>query len=71
MTLIKATERQAQVRDGLLLGLNNKQIAYTLGLSRRTIEDHRAEVYKRYGVTNAVMLVRKCYNLEGLPNGVK
>jgi two-component system response regulator DctR len=53
------TPKQASVCDLVALGWSNKEIAQKLGISRRTVEDHRAEVYDRMGVRNAVELVRK------------
>jgi DNA-binding NarL/FixJ family response regulator len=53
------TTKQAKVRDLVALGWSNKEIAQKLGISRRTVEDHRAEIYDRMNVRNAVELVRK------------
>ena len=44
--------------DGLVAGLPNKTIAYDLGISPRTIEDHRANIMKKLGAKNAADLVR-------------
>jgi DNA-binding NarL/FixJ family response regulator len=42
-------------------GKSNKEIARDLGISSRTVEDHRCDIYRRMGVTNAVALVRKIF----------
>lgn len=52
------TEKQKGVRDLLAVGLSNKEISVRLGISPRTVEAHRVEVFKKMGVRNAVELVR-------------
>lgn len=53
------TDRQRRVRDLVVEGLSNKQIGETLGISTRTVEEHRKAVYDKLDVRNAVELVRK------------
>lgn len=53
------TPKQQQVCDLVALGWSNKEIAAKLGVDTRTIETHRANIYDRMGVRNAVELVRK------------
>ncbi len=52
------TDRQQAVCDLLIQGLSNKEISVRLGISRRTVEEHRAEVFRKIGVRNAVELAR-------------
>lgn len=52
------TERQQAVCDLLIQGLSNKEISERLGISHRTVEEHRAEVFRKMGVRNAVELAR-------------
>lgn len=52
------TERQQHVCDLLVLGLSSKEISARLGISPRTVEEHRAEVFRKMGVRNAVELAR-------------
>jgi FixJ family two-component response regulator len=52
------TERQRQVLELVLAGEPNKCIAGRLGLSRRTVESHRASIMKRAGATSVAALVR-------------
>jgi DNA-binding NarL/FixJ family response regulator len=59
---MELTLRETQVRNLMVLGLNNKDIANHLGSSRRTIEDHRANILKKMGVRNAVEVALKFYN---------
>lgn len=60
----KLTPRQALVCGLVIGGLSAKEIAAEIGISPRTVEYHREEIYKKYGVRNAVELVRKTI-LEG------
>jgi DNA-binding NarL/FixJ family response regulator len=53
------TRKQQQVCELVALGWSNKEIAAKLGVDTRTIETHRANIYDRMGVRNAVELVRK------------
>lgn len=39
-------------------GLTSKEIARRLGISHRTVEWHRASIFAKKGVKNAVELVR-------------
>jgi DNA-binding NarL/FixJ family response regulator len=52
------TPREQQVCGLVALGYQNKEIANRLGISVRTVELHRASVYAKKGVRNAVELVR-------------
>lgn len=44
------TAREREVLEGLALGRTNKQIALQLELSVRTVEMHRAKLFRRLGV---------------------
>lgn len=48
--------REREVLDLLVAGRLNKQIADDLGVSMRTIEVHRARIFEKMGVRNAVEL---------------
>jgi len=56
--------REQQVCTYLCLGWMNKEIGIKLGISRRTIEDHRKNIFKKRGVRNCVELVRSVYNIQ-------
>ena len=58
------SKKEQPVCDLIVLGLCNKEIGATLGLSRRTVEDHRASIFKKYRVRNAVELVRAVYDIR-------
>lgn len=59
------TEKQKGVCDLLAMGLSNKEISTRLGISPRTVEAHRVEVFRKMGVRNAVELVRSLLTKEG------
>ncbi len=50
--------RERDVLDRLVLGLQNKLIAYELGISHRTVEIHRANIMKKTGVSSLSELIR-------------
>jgi two-component system response regulator FixJ len=52
------TRRQRQVLQGILRGLQNKVIAYELGLSVRTVELYRGQLLAKLGVTGTAEAVR-------------
>lgn len=55
------THRERQVCDRLCRGQQNKEIGMSLGISRRTVEDHRRALMRKSGAANIVMLVRMVY----------
>jgi DNA-binding NarL/FixJ family response regulator len=64
LTLQGLTPTQLKVAECLCEGLSNKEVALRLHKSPRTIEDHRADIYRRLGVKNAVELILKAYGLK-------
>ncbi|WP_041358294.1 LuxR C-terminal-related transcriptional regulator [Nitrobacter hamburgensis] len=58
------TEKQQSVCDLIALGLSSKAISARLGISHRTVEAHRAEIFRKMGVRNAVELVRTLLSNE-------
>jgi two-component system CheB/CheR fusion protein len=52
------TERQKQVMDMVLAGHPSKNIAADLGISQRTVENHRAAVMRRTGSRSLPALAR-------------
>jgi DNA-binding NarL/FixJ family response regulator len=63
--LVPLTDRQHEVLGLIADGLDNAQIAATLGISQRTARAHVSSVLERLGVENrtqaAVMAVRRGY----------
>ena len=52
------TRREREVLEQFTSGASNKEAGHTLGISPRTIEDHRANIMKKLGARNAADLVR-------------
>ena len=52
------THREQEIMDLIVEGLANKQMAYRLGLSEKTIETHRSRVMKKMSVDSVAELVR-------------
>lgn len=52
------TKRQQQILESLAKGLLNKQIAWELGLTERTIKMHRAALLRALGVRTAAEAIR-------------
>jgi FixJ family two-component response regulator len=57
-TIAALSPRRRQVLQGLMKGLQNKVIAYELGLSVRTVEHYRADLMNQLGVRSLPDLVR-------------
>lgn len=63
------THRERQVANLLTIGWSNKSIGMSLGISPRTVEDHRHLIMKKCGVHNAVELTRLVYGItDETPN---
>ena len=56
--LNELTPRQREVALQMADGQPNKVIAYRLGISQRSVENHRIEVMRKTGVANFAALVR-------------
>ena len=53
------TRREREVLEQITAGASNKEAGRQLGISPRTIEDHRANIMKKVGVKNAAELIRR------------
>jgi FixJ family two-component response regulator len=58
---IALTLREQEVLAQIAAGATNKEAARELGLSSRTIEDHRASIMKKIGAKNAAELMRRVF----------
>lgn len=56
--LTRLTRRQGEVLDALARGRMNKQIAYELDLSERTVKMHRAALLRALGVRTTAEAIR-------------
>jgi two-component system, chemotaxis family, CheB/CheR fusion protein len=52
------TQRERSVMDLVLAGRPSKNIAYDLGISQRTVENHRASIMKKTGSKSIPALIR-------------
>src|SRR5260370_17477945 len=52
------TRREREVLEQFTAGASNKEAGRHLGISPRTIEDHRANIMKKLGARNAAHLIR-------------
>lgn len=59
-----ATDRERQILDLVLAGSLNKQIAANLGLSVRTVENHRYRAMQKLGAHSLPELVRAALSVE-------
>jgi DNA-binding CsgD family transcriptional regulator len=53
------SRRETDVAKAVVTGLSNKQVADSLGVSVRTVENHLRSVFAKYGVTTRTMLAAK------------
>lgn len=49
----RLSRRERQIAAWVLRGLSNREMAEALGLSERTVENHRASLYRKLGVNSA------------------
>jgi len=57
--MLQLSQREQEVLEELLLGHYNKVIAEHLGITPRTVEFHRANIFQKMGVSSAVELAHK------------
>ena len=55
---VKLTKREMQIAELCAKGIINKEIADILGVSQRTVETHKNNIYKKLGINNTIELVR-------------
>lgn len=65
--LASLSPREREVLDELIRGHYNKNIADHLGITPRTVEFHRANIFEKMGVVSAIELAHKLGRLEPMP----
>lgn len=65
--LSKLSPRELDVIGRVLQGLSNKEVGESLGLSEKTIENHRNNAYRKLNVTS-IKELRKKYSFHFLSN---
>lgn len=63
--LQQLTQREREVMDRLVAGKSNKNIAFELGISQKTVDFHRANILDKIGVGSVVELVRLVQKASG------
>ena len=51
------TPRQSEILSFVAVGLTNKEIAVTLGITQATVRDHIKEIFTRLGVNSRAQAV--------------
>ena len=64
--LASLSPREREVLDELIRGHYNKNIADHLGITPRTVEFHRANIFEKMGVSSAVELAHKLGRLQSI-----
>ncbi len=64
--LASLSPREREVLDELLRGHYNKNIAEHLGITQRTVEFHRANIFEKMGVESAIELAHQLGQLQSL-----
>jgi two-component system, LuxR family, response regulator FixJ len=64
--LARLTPRESEVLQLVVEGLTNKAVAKVLGISRRTVETHRARIMRKTDAASLPELIR-IVGLSGLP----
>jgi DNA-binding NarL/FixJ family response regulator len=54
----RLSEREKEVLILIVKGMINKEIAVNLGISQRTVETHKNNIFKKLGINNTVELMR-------------
>ncbi len=64
--LASLSPREREVLDELIRGHYNKNIADHLGITPRTVEFHRANIFEKMGVSSAIELAHKLGRLQSI-----
>lgn len=55
---IELTEREREIATACCKGQRAKDIAQELGISKRTVDAHKANIYHKLGISNCVQLMQ-------------
>jgi DNA-binding CsgD family transcriptional regulator len=66
--LHELTQRESHVLELLLRGLQNKQIAYELGISEATAKAHTSAILRKLNVSNRSRVIALLANIDGAAN---
>ncbi len=66
LALASLSPREREVLDELIRGHYNKNIADHLGITPRTVEFHRANIFEKMGVNSAIELAHKLGRLQSM-----
>jgi two-component system, LuxR family, response regulator FixJ len=66
---LKLTKTEKKILKLILDGFNNKEIAFKMNCAMRTVEFHHTNIYRKFGVDNAVELTKKAMAMLPLNNG--
>jgi two-component system response regulator FixJ len=69
--IARLSPRERQALDGLVAGRMTKQIAHDLGISARTVEEHRARMLTRLGTRSPAEAVRLAVLAELAPSDLE
>ncbi|MDD5063519.1 MAG: LuxR C-terminal-related transcriptional regulator [Phycisphaerae bacterium] len=56
---LKLTKTEKKVLKLILDGCSNKEVAYKMHIALRTVEFHRSNIFRKFGVNNVVDLTKK------------
>lgn len=58
------TEREMQIATECCKGKSSRIIADELGLSKRTVDSHKSNIYHKLGINNNIALIHKLFNVK-------
>jgi len=61
---VELSKMEKVILKHIIQGHGNKHIAFMIGRSVRTVEDHRSHLMKKLGVDNVVDLVKRCIAMK-------